>query len=336
MNLTPKPLFRIVLLYLAGLLLAASVVKAEKPKPTFITIGTGSRMGIYYPVGSAISTLVNRYRPINNLRCSVESTRGSVYNLNTMHFGELELCISQSDQIIDAYRGESSFTKREPFLTLRTLFSLYMEPLTFVTRKNESINVSNLQRKLIYMGQPDSGHRATVTSFLKQLGVNRYDIHEPEGLIDMDPTKALQNLCARELDAVLLVVGHPYQPLRDATNNCDLAIMPATGAKVDQLVRTHPAYHYCFIPGSLYAGNPTPIKSVGVIATLVSTSTVDPEIIYQVVKAVFEQLEQLKKAHPRLKHLNQKEMLTKLAVPLHEGARRYYIETGLLEAGTLK
>ena len=319
----------------AGLLLIVTGAVAEEPKSTFITIGTGSRNGIYYPVGRAISDQVNQSRKHHGLRCSVESTHGSVYNLNTLRHGEFALCISQSDQILDAYNGESSFNEQEPFKELRALCSLYIEPLTVIKRKGETnIRSSNLKHKRIFIGRPDSGHRATVLALTKHLGWNSNNIIEPKTKLKLTtPPLALQALCKHEIDAVVLVIGHPYQPLVAASATCDLEIMEVSGPKIDQLIKNHPAYYNTIIPGSLYANNPEPVKSMGVFATLVSASTVDEEIIYQVVKALFEQLNQFKNAHPRLNNLTRKGMANQgLIVPIHDGAKRYYVETGLINS----
>ena len=324
---------RIVVCLFAGLFLLAPVAVAKELSPDFITIGTGNRDGIYYPVGRAISVLVNQSRNRHGLRCSVESTYGSVYNLNTMRLGGFELCLGQSDQVIDAYNGESSFVDKGRFSELRMLFSLYIEPLTVITRKGEEISSANLKYKRIYIGQPGSGSRATVTAIMKLIGWSLDDIREPERF-EFSTAQALKALCQHDIDAAMLTVGHPYQPIAEAAATCALEIRKIWGPRIDRLIKSHPAYSDIIIPGSLYQGNPDPIRSMGVVATLLSTSTIDEEIIYQVVKSLFEQFDSFKKSHPRLKNLTRKGMAgQRLGVPLHDGAKRYYIEAGLVESG---
>ncbi|MCD6533752.1 MAG: TAXI family TRAP transporter solute-binding subunit [Deltaproteobacteria bacterium] len=316
-----------------GMFLIVTGAIAEEPKVNFITIGTGSRNGIYYPVGRAISAQVNQHRKRHGLRCSVESTHGSVYNLSVLHLGEFELCLSQSDQLVDAYKGESSFAEQEPFQELRTLFSLYMEPLTVITRKEDNLCCfADLKHKRVYIGQPGSGNRATVAKIMKQFAWNLDDIHEPAANLELTTTQSLRALCKHEIDAVMLIIGHPYPPLAEAAATCALEIMEITGTEIDKLVEAHPSYYDTIIPGALYPDNLDSVKSIGVVATLVSASTVDNEIIYQVVKSLFEQLERFKTAHPRLKNLTIQGMSNhKLAVPLHNGAIRYYVEAGLIK-----
>ncbi len=328
-------LIRITLYLFAGLFLLATRTVAEEPKPNFITIGTGSRNGIYYPVGRAICAQVNRYRDRHGLRCSVESTNGSVYNLNTLHLGEFELCLSQSDQLVNAYNGESSFANQAPFHELRTICSLYMEPLTVITRKEDNICCfTDLEHKQIYIGRPGSGHRATVSALMKQLDWDLDNIHEPAIILELTTAQSLQSLCRHEIDAVMLIIGHPYPPIAEAATTCALEIMEVAGPKIDRLIAAHPSYYDTIIPGSLYTGNPDPVKSMGVAATLVSSSTVDDEVIYQVVKSLFAQLDLFIDTHPRLKNLTIKGMANhKLALPLHDGATRYYVEAGLIEVG---
>lgn len=331
MNIATIRFARIHLLLFAGLLLLTLSKVAAEAKPTFITIGSGGHRGNYYSVGRAICDQVNQSRDRHAIRCSVESTSGSVYNLNAMRSGEIEMGLSQSDRLDDAYRGDAPFTEQGPFKALRTLFSLYPEPFTVVARKEAGIlQLSDLKHKRVYIGQPDSGQHATMLALMQELDWDRDDIDEPEQLTTARP---LQALCEDEVDAMVLTVGHPYQPIVKAASTCELVVVEVAGPAVDQLVTTHPYYEYAGIKGTLYAGNPAAIRSFGATATFVGTSAIDEETVYHVVKAVFEQFDAFKHAHPRLGSLVRERMINEdLAVPLHEGAIRYYREAGLIEA----
>ena len=106
---------------------------------TFITIGTGGVTGVYYPTGGAICRLVNRGRSEHGIRCGVESTGGSVFNINAIRGGELEFGVAQSDWQYHAYNGTSRFEEQGPFEELRAVFSVHPEPFTVVARADSGI-----------------------------------------------------------------------------------------------------------------------------------------------------------------------------------------------------
>ena len=99
----------------------------------FISIGTGGVTGVYYPTGGAICRLVNKTRKKTGIRCSAESTDGSIYNINTIRAGELEFGVAQSDWQYHAYNGTSKFKDQGKFEELRAVFSVHPEPVTILS-----------------------------------------------------------------------------------------------------------------------------------------------------------------------------------------------------------
>ena len=109
----------------AGALAAPGVAIAQQK---FITIGTGGVTGVYYAAGGAICRLVNKDRKNHGIRCSVESTGGSVYNINTIRAGELDMGVAQSDWQYHSMKGTSAFKDQGAFGELRAVFSIHPEP----------------------------------------------------------------------------------------------------------------------------------------------------------------------------------------------------------------
>ena len=109
-------------------LLAASLGSggALAAEQQFVTIGTDGVTGVYYPTGGAICRLVNKSRKEHGVRCSVESTGGSVYNINTIRGGELDMGVAQSDWQYHAYNGsgKKAFIDAGPYKELRAVFSV--------------------------------------------------------------------------------------------------------------------------------------------------------------------------------------------------------------------
>ncbi len=306
-------------------LFATPVVSAD----TFVTIGTGGVTGVYYPTGGAICRLVNKGRKNHGIRCSVESTGGSVYNLNTIRAGELDMGVAQSDWQFHAYNGTSKFKDQGANKDLRAVFSVHPEPFTVVARADSGIKTfSDLKGKRVNVGNPGSGQRGTMEVVMGALGWKMSDFKLASELKSAEQSKAL---CDNKIDAMVFTVGHPSGSIKEATTTCDAIIVEVSGAAVDKLVNDNSYYRHATIPGGMYRGSDSDVKTFGVGATFVSSTNVTNDVIYQVVKAVFENFDQFKKLHPAFAVLDKKAMVKDgLSAPLHDGAAKYYKEAGLL------
>ena len=302
---------------------ATPAVAADK----FVTIGTGGVTGVYYAAGGAICRLVNKDRKNHGIRCSVESTGGSVYNINTIRAGELDLGVAQSDWQYSAYKGLSRFKEAGPMSELRAVFSLHPEPFTVLARKEANIKTfADFKGKRFNVGNPGSGTRASIDELLEALGWKITDFSLASELKADEHGAAL---CDNKIDGFFYGVGHPSANIQDPTTTCGAKLIPLTGSAVDKLVAANPPYAKVEIPGGIYANNPNPTPTYGVMATFVSSSKVSPDLVYQIVKAVFENFEDFKKLHPAFANLTQKDMIKNgLSAPLHDGAVKYYKEKG--------
>lgn len=305
--------------------MAAPVASAQE----FFTIGTGGVTGVYYPTGGAICRLVNQGRREHGLRCSVESTGGSVYNLNTIRAGELEFGVAQSDWQYHAYNGTSSFSDAGPFEGLRAVFSVHPEPFTVVARADAGIkNFQDLKGKRVNIGNPGSGQRGTMEVLLGAMGWTTDDFALATELKAAEQSAAL---CDNQIDAMVYTVGHPSGSIQEATTACDSVLVNVTGPEVEQLVADNAFYRVATIPGGMYRGNPDDVTTFGVGATFVTSTAVPEETVYTLVKSVFENFESFTQLHPAFAVLKKEEMVKDgLSAPLHDGAARYYREVGLM------
>ena len=296
----------------------------------FVTIGTGGVTGVYYPTGGAICRLVNKTRKDHGIRCSVESTGGSVYNLNTIAAGELDMGVAQSDWQYHAYNGTSKFAKKGPNKKLRAVFSIHPEPFTVVARADSGIkDFKDLKGKRVNIGNPGSGQRGTMEVLMGALGWTKKDFKLASELKSSEQSKAL---CDNKIDAMVFAVGHPNGSIKEATTSCDAVMVSVTGPEVDKLVADNDYYRTATIPGGMYRGTDADTPTFGVGATFVSSSDVPENVIYNVVKAVFENFDSFQKLHPAFKNLKKEEMIKDgLSAPLHDGAAKYYKEAGLIK-----
>ena len=307
----------------AALALAATAATAQQQ---FVSIGTGGVTGVYYPTGGAICRLVNKDRKEHGIRCSAESTGGSIYNINTIRAGELEFGVAQSDWQYHAYNGTSRFEEQGPFEGLRAVFSVHPEPVTILARDGTGIeNITDLQGKRVNIGNPGSGTRGTWEVIQEALGWSRDDLALAA---EMKSAETGQALCDGKIDSYFWLVGHPSALTQETLATCDSHLVNATGPEIEALVEDRPYYRVATIPAGMY-NNEEDVTTFGVGATFVSSADVPDEVVYTVVKAVFDNFEQFKALHPAFANLSEEEMISdSLSAPLHPGAVKYYEERG--------
>ena len=309
-------------------LAALSASFSVAAEDTFVTIGTGGVTGVYYPTGGAICRLVNKSRADHGIRCSVESTGGSIYNINTIRSGELDLGIAQSDWQYHAYNGTSQFADAGPFKELRAVFSVHPEPFTVVARQDANIkSFDDLKGKRVNIGNPGSGQRGTMEVLMNEYGWTNDDFKLVSELKASEQSKAL---CDNKIDAMIYTVGHPSGSISEATTSCDSVLVNVTGEAIDKLIADNAFYRTATIPGGMYRGNPDDVTTFGVGATFVSSAAVADDIVYEVVKAVFDDIDGFRGLHPAFANLDPKQMAKDgLSAPIHDGAAKYYSENGM-------
>ncbi len=311
---------------LLGAALAFAMSGAAFAQQQFISIGTGGVTGVYYPTGGAICRLVNKDRKDHGIRCSAESTGGSIYNINTIRAGELQFGVAQSDWQYHAYNGTSKFEEQGKFENLRAVFSVHPEPVTIIARDDSGVNnISDLKGKRLNIGNPGSGTRGTWEVIEKALGWAREDL---KIAAEMKSSETGQAVCDNKIDAYFWLVGHPSALTQESIASCATHLVNATGPEIEKLVADNPYYRVATIPAGMY-NNKEDITTFGVGATFVTSADVPEEVVYTVVKAVFENFDQFQKLHPAFANLKPEQMVKdSLSAPLHDGAAKYYKEKG--------
>ncbi len=307
-----------------------SLASGAMAQQTFISIGTGGVTGVYYPAGGAVCSLVNRGRAEHGIRCGVESTGGSVFNVNAIRSGEMEFGVAQSDIQFNSFNGVGQFADAGAFEGLRAVFSLHPEPFTVVARADAGISsFEDLRGKRVNIGNPGSGQRSTMDVVLDALGWTTADFAVAS---ELPPAEQALALCDNNIDAMVYTVGHPSGAIQEATTACDSVLVNVTGPEIEALVEANPYYRVATIPGGMYRGTDEDVTTFGVGATFVTSAEVPDDVVYAVTKAIFEGLDQFKALHPALANLSAEDMVNEgNSAPLHAGAERYYREAGLLE-----
>ncbi|MCY4035098.1 MAG: TAXI family TRAP transporter solute-binding subunit [Hyphomicrobiales bacterium] len=314
---------------LAAVILVVACAPVKAQQQTFITIGTGGVTGVYYPTGGAICRLVNKDRKEHGVRCSVESTGGSVYNTRTIREGELDFGVVQSDVQSAALEGVRAFEDDAPYENLRAVFSVHPEPVHVMVRKDSGINsVADMKGKRVNIANPGSGTRVLAEVLMDAAGVSPDDFALAAELKSSEQSAAL---CDGKLDAAIWAAGLPNGSSMEATSTCDIKILDLTTSGTDKVLASNPAYAAATIPGGMYPGNPDAIASWGPKATFVTDANTSDEVVYTLVKAVFDNFDDFKNLHPAFSRLVEEEMVKDgLSAPLHPGAVKYYKERGWL------
>lgn len=312
---------------LAGCGCAPDGAAVAPPKTTFVQIGTGGETGVYYPVGGAIAALVNAGTASTGLRAAHEPTKGSVYNINNVIGGGLQFGLAQSDRQHQAVAGEAEWAGR-PQASLRFVCSLHPEVITIVADAAVA-EVAALKGRRVNIGDPGSGQRQNAIEVLRSLGLDPERDIAAEGIKAAEAARVLQD---GRIDAFFYTVGHPNGAISEVCSGVrKVRILPITGC--DDLLAKHPFYGRVTIPAGTYpdaVDGDRPVPSIGMLTTLVTAAQVPEETVYQVAKAIFTGLDQLRAAHPALRGLDPAGMLAGRSAPFHPGAERYLREAGLL------
>ncbi len=302
---------------------------AQAPSKTqYVTIGTGGITGVYYPTGGAIAKIVNKKRDVYNIRCTVESTGGSVFNVNAVMAGDLEFGVVQSDRQYQAIKGEAEWSDKGPQADLRAVFSIHPESVTLVAAVDTGIkDIADLKGKRVNIGNPGSGQRQNSIDALEAVGLNYETDLNAEGVKAAEAPGLLQD---GRIDAFFYTVGHPSGAIKEATAGArKVAFVSITG--IDELLAKYPYYAKSKIPVELYPGavNESDVDSFGVKATFVTSAKVPEDVVYAVTKEVFENFDEFKKLHPAYAVLTKEGMLEGLSAEIHPGAMKYYKEVGM-------
>ncbi|MBL0712062.1 MAG: TAXI family TRAP transporter solute-binding subunit [Desulfosarcina sp.] len=298
-------------------------------KTKFVTIGTGGITGVYYPTGGAIAKMVNAKRKEYGIRATVESTGGSVFNINSIMSGDLEFGVAQSDRQYQAVKGIADWKDKGPQKDLRAVFSIHAETVDLIASVDSGIkSIQDLKGKRVNIGNVGSGYRQNAIDALEANGLNYETDFHAESLKAAEAPGLIQD---GRIDAAFYTVGHPSGYYKEATaGKTKVLFIPIPNT--DKLVAKYPYYAAAKTLMSNYPGaanTEDAIPTFGVKATFVTSAKVSDEIVYAITKEVFDNFDKFAKLHPAYKGLTKEDMLTGLSAPIHPGAMKYYKEVGL-------
>jgi TRAP transporter TAXI family solute receptor len=297
---------------------------------TFVTIGSGGITGVYYPTAGAIARIVNRKRDQHGIRVTVESTAGSVFNVNAIMAGDLEFGLVQSDRQYQAINGLAEWEQKGKQEDLRSVFSIHPEFVTLVAAVDAGIaKIEDLKGKRVNIGNRGSGQRQNAIDTLTAVGI---DYNTDLIAESVNAAEAPDLLLEGRIDAFFYTVGHPSGAIKEAAAGTrKVRFVPIAGPGIDKLIAGNPHYAKATIPAGLYpqAQNDSDVETFGVKATFVTSAKVADEVVYAITKEVFDNFEQFKKLHSAYAMLTKASMLEGGSAQIHPGAMKYYKEAGL-------
>jgi uncharacterized protein len=304
------------------------IVPASAVEQT-ITLGTATSSGVYYPTGGAICRLVNRGKATHGLLCNPQTSSGSVANINALRKGRVQFAVVQSNVQYEAYHGVGLFAGK-PLRQLRALFSLYSEPLAVVVRADSGYTqFHDLRGARVNIGPAFSAQRATLLELFQAMG---WSLANFPKLTEYGWNAQIKALCSGQIDAAFYAVGQPSAVVREATEACNTRLLPIAGADAKRIQSHAPYFGRDTIPAGMYPSIPVATATVGVRATVVTTSQTDKQLVLPLVQSVMDNVSDFRTLHPVFAALDVTHMVQDgNTAPLHDTARRYYETKGLLK-----
>lgn len=325
---------------LAAMLLWAALVGAadESPEVTFFRIGTGATSGTYFPIGGLIASAISN--PPGSRACEsggscgvpgliavAQSTEGSVANIEAMANGTLDSGLAQADVAYWAFSGTKLYKDNAIGANLRVIANLFPESIHVVVGRDSGIeSISDLKGKRVSLGEPESGTLASVPLILKGYGLSK-EMLKP---FYLTPGQAADKMREGELDAFFLIAGPPVTAISDLAREMPISLVPIADETAEKIRKSNPFFVQSTIEESVYENvATTPTLSVG--AQWLITAEAPEDLVYGITEALWHENVRalIESGHPIGKSLRLERALDGVAIPLHPGAERYYLQRGL-------
>ncbi len=312
-------------LKISSLLLVAAVMLAscsKNAKKDYI-LATGGTGGTYYPFGGAIANIWNT--KVENMNVTAQATGASAENLRLINKGEAEYAIVQNDVMDYAYNGTDLFAG-EKLANIMTIGTLYPEVVQIAVSKDSGIkSVADFKGKRISVGDAGSGVEFNAKQIMEGYGLTFDDIKK-SNLSFKESAEGIQN---GTLDGCFVTAGVPNAALQELAFTAGLTLVPVDGEAAKKICEKYGYYTQTTIPSGTYKGTDDDTPALAIKATLAVNSKLDEQTVYEMTKALFENLNELATAHAKGKEVSAKAAVTGVSVPFHPGAKKYFKEIGL-------
>lgn len=296
-------------------------VEDGSQSPDRVAIATGGTTGVYFPLGGAFANIISDN--VDDVTANAESTGASVENINLLNDGDVDFAMVQNDISYYAYEGIEMFEEEDPVENLRGLATLYPETIQIVADAGAGIeSVEDLEGKTVAVGAPGSGTEANARQILAAHGLT-YDDITPDYL---SFSEASDNLRDGNVDAAFVTAGTPTAAITDLSTQHDVVLLSLSQEMIDEIIAEYPYYAQVEIPAGTYRNQDEPVDVVAVMAMLTVRAELSEDLVYDITKALFENLEDLENAHARGGDVSLESALDGMSLELHPGTQRYFDE----------
>lgn len=320
---------RMVLRIVVIAAVAAGLLAVQAQAQQLIALVTGGTAGVYFPLGGAMAEIWNSKVP--NVRVSSQSSGASVANVQFLARNEAHLALIQNDIAYYAYNGKEMFyntaqSRAQPVTNIRGVAMLYPETIQIVTLRSKGIaRVEDLRGKRVVVGAPGSGTEANARQILLVHGIF-YSQIRPDFL---SFAAGIDQLRDGHVDAVFITAGFPTAAVTDIAASRDIMLVPISSEKLAELRERYPFYTRQVVPAGTYRGLTAPVQTATVLAMLVARADLGEELVYNMTKALWENLDRIRAAHAVGRSFDLAKAREGMPIPIHPGAERYYREKGV-------
>lgn len=307
------------LLLTATLAVSSMFATAQAENPKFLSMLTGGTGGTYYPLGGAIAKIVSDE---TGIKTDALSSNASADNIIALNDGEAEIAFTQTDVAAYAIDGINNF-KDKKIEGIQALGSLYPETVQIITTEKSGIKtVNDLKGKKVSVGAPGSGTYVSAEQILEVYGLNIKDIRAQH----LDFGESVGGIQDGNIDAAFITAGTPTGAVEQLTATAKVNVLPIDGEEAKKLIDKYPFYGVDTIKEGTY-GLANDVESVAVLAMLVVQKDLPEDAVYNITKAIYENLDKI--AHAKAKEISLDKALDGIGFDLHPGAKKYYEEKGL-------
>ena len=300
----------------------AALAIAPAAHATELSIATGGTGGVYFPYGGGLAEIINRH--VEGYTASAEVTGASVENMNLVATFESDIALALADTIFAAFNGQEPFADF-PFPEARTLLAIYPNAVQLVALADSGIeSLEDLRGQRVSVGAPGSGTEVSAQTLLAANGIT-YDDFSPQRLNFNETADALRD---GDIVAGFWSVGPPTSSIMNLAASRAITIVPLTEDEIAAAIEMEPTFAPYTLPGGTYDGVADDVLTISTPNSMIVHADMDEELVYNIVSAIFEHIDDLIAIHPAANDTTVEFTLTSSAIPLHPGTIRYLEEQG--------
>jgi TRAP transporter TAXI family solute receptor len=315
---------RFMALVFAACLFAAGAstgaLAADPNWPTSLTLGTASPGGIYYVYGDALAKILTEKLGIT---VNPLPTQGPVHNVKLLDSGGAQLGLTTMGVGLQGWNGTGDWTNGKSFRNMRALFPMYDTPLQAVVLQKSGITtLAQLDKKRIAVGPKAGTGGIYIPAILKLLGISAE--------IDNGSFEAMATaLVAGQSDALILLTGAPVPAIQDVVEKEPVTFISPSSEQIEAIRKAMPEFSPSKIAAGTYRSLDKDYVSIGMYNFGVGRADLPDGLVYQLVKAVFENQPRLVNASSAASDTIPQNVVKNTLLPFHPGAVRYYREIGI-------